>query len=122
VSLVMRLLHLALDERLQRRSSMSSSALSTPQAAGRRSLDQKVSLSLVEYCAKSPWTRWMLDAGTGRVSMITASQETPSPVGPPLVAPGPHSPIPQNVFEEEWKDAAERDPAWKEWKEATNVT
>lgn len=38
--------------------------------------------------------------------------------GSPVLSPWQNS----DAFEDEWKDAAERDPAWKEWKEATQVT
>lgn len=43
--------------------------------------------------------------------------------GPPIVSEELLvSPWQQENFTKEWKDAAERDPTWKEWKEATSVT
>lgn len=127
VSLVLRLAHLAMEERIKE--------LSHGLVEDHLSLHEVASLSLVERLGTWSWTSWMLTAYSMNVSFQLPSQhDQEETMGPPIFAgdegAGTAAPAslpwqsPQNrrVFEDEWKESAEKDPAWKEWKEATNVT
>jgi hypothetical protein len=74
------------------------------------------------YPKTSRWI-WRSDVD---VSFTSASTQTRRGSSGPPVQGGDHLPLSpwqrKDGFAEEWKEAAERDPAWKEWKEATQVT
>jgi hypothetical protein len=111
VSLTLRVAHAAVDERQVHESALQ---MDSPLSGSRPPRH-----SIVAGWAQSPWTSWMLQRPTNEEN----SSHVSSVVGPPANAlVEPSSPWKQNGFTDEWKEAAERDPAWKEWKEATNVT
>ena len=88
-------------------------------------------MTIVEWIASHQWTRWAVTPAMN-VSFQLA-QENEELSGPPVYSEdsAPQTPprnlpwlTPQNedLFDGNWKESAEKDPAWKEWKEATNVT
>jgi hypothetical protein len=81
--------------------------------------------NVVQFLAQFPWLARLVFAPPNdhyRLLDPSASSEN----GPPLQGQGGVSGTePWQVtasFEDEWNEAAERDPEWKEWKDATQVT
>lgn len=105
VSLVLRLLHLSMHERMQ-------------EAKGEG--HEGENRSFIQRMAASRFASWVLCDRDLESDIATLVDDA----GPPIVSEELlSSPWQQkDGFAEEWKDAAERDPTWKEWKEATNVT
>jgi hypothetical protein len=64
------------------------------------------------------------DPSSSLSSSVTSAQALRGNSSAPPVQGGdlPSPWTKKDGFAEEWKEAAERDPAWKEWKEATQVT
>jgi len=68
--------------------------------------------SIVQWMAARCPASWIVESDDADVSNDDA--------GPPIFSEEMHQET--YGFDEAWKEAAERDPSWKEWKEATNVT
>jgi hypothetical protein len=64
------------------------------------------------------FTRWIWRDDSDSVNLSRISDGPPIQGGDSIPSPWQK----KDAFEDEWKEAAERDPAWKEWKEATQVT
>lgn len=102
-SLALRIAHAAIDERISRENSRGSPSDSL---AARYP-------SIVERIVSFQFMQWVIHS---------PSQDDAS-VGPPINSGEPSSPWQRHdEFESEWREAAERDPQWKDWKEATSVT
>lgn len=122
VSLLLRLAHTAMGERIaeeeqgpdvtEEPSRLLSGAIISSSLDG----DSK---NLVQLLSSWQATAWIFDPENNE-------QQYDAPPGPPVIqSNGSLSPWRQQrrpSFEEEWKEAAERDPQWKSWKQATSVT
>jgi len=129
VSMVLGLAHDAVSERIARAKDENKddplATYGTSPAAGTIS-------STAQWLADSRWTwNWAMEPERAvwfEENDGTAASANTAPSSPPAAAASasfeaPPSPWEsRDVFQEEWKEAAERDPSWKEWKEATNVT
>jgi hypothetical protein len=102
-SFALRIAHTAIDERISRECSRGNHS---------DSLAPRFP-SIVERIASFQCMQWVIHS---------TSQDDIS-VGPPINSGEPSSPWQRHdQFESEWREAAERDPQWKDWKEATSVT
>jgi hypothetical protein len=111
VSFVLRIAHVSMDERIHQlqqfeKREWMNGLLSTEERNAGRTFVQRI-----WNCGLTSWifcTKELVDM---------------SDAGPPVISEEILSPWQkEDVFSREWKIAAERDPSWKEWKEATNVT
>lgn len=107
VSVVLRLAHLALEERIE-------------QVAGRERDtlldDEKMGHTFVEKLAFGRWTSWIVDFER-EYDAVPSDDNEEEAMG---VTDGDEDGVvlPDGIFEEEWREVAEHDPTWKEWKEA----
>lgn len=79
--------------------------------------------------SSSQWTSWILVPEGDGMELQPRSASAVAPSTPPRhqckndVGEEMGSPWQsRDAFQEEWSEAAERDPSWREWKNATNVT
>jgi hypothetical protein len=131
VSVVLRLAHLALEERIR--------DLRDNDGWDHFAPKDEEPPTFAEQLAAHRCTGWMIAPSMmafSRVASRDDDAENDEVVGPPVLAtPGREgtgvarvvalawqSPQIRDAFEEEWRESAEKDPAWKAWKEATNVT
>lgn len=108
VTLVLRLLHQSMHERQR--------------AANDEGHHDGGAQSFVQRMASLRLLSWVLCSTDGGLETDVAALVDDA--GPPIVSEELLSSPWQEEggFTEEWKKSAERDPTWKEWKEATNVT
>ena len=110
VSIVLRLAHLALEERFEHVADSGPSALAEGERIGQ---------TFVERLASNPWTRWAVDFETEYEAVtLEDNEEEEDVVVPDAAATGDESRVvlPEGIFEEAWKEPADHDPTWKEWK------
>lgn len=106
VSLVLRFLHVSMHQRLREAKGVS---------------QEFENSTFVHRLAASRFLSWVLSTDDDFVDPLALIGDA----GPPIVSEEILSSPwlqPMDGSTEEWKDVAERDPSWKEWKEATNVT
>ena len=115
VSTLLRLAHLATNERMEDPGECSirhDGLLSFEMQQARRERLRR--RSFAEWLYTQRCTSWMLSPLTEMAGSGIENNNNDSVVTPPWQN--------ENSFQDEWGTAAERDPQWKEWKEATNVT
>ncbi len=109
VSVVLRLAHLAIDERLEQ---VTDNEDNVPPENGR------IRRTFAERLAVSHWTRWIVDFETDYEVVFPIESEVSTEVA--TAVEGSVVDLPQGIFEEAWKQPADHDPTWREWKEAEN--
>jgi len=112
VSFVLRLVHLSVHERIE----LDATALG---------LVGSHAASIVQRMAGWKYTAWTIEAQDAEGLDNDDDDDDDDAAGPPIFSEEMLSaPAHQESygFDSAWKEAAERDPTWKEWKEATSVT
>jgi hypothetical protein len=121
VAVCLRLARQSVDERIKR--------CGRRDCERQRFLSDRPTTSLLQWLLRFPWmARCVLAPPHDRYRLGTDPDG--SEAGPPLQGGPMRGSLDSSVepwqtttsFETEWQDAAERDPEWKEWKDATNVT
>jgi hypothetical protein len=87
--------------------------------------DHDARFNVVQFAAQFAWvSRLALAPPNDHYRLLDPSASSEN--GPPLQGQGGVSGTEpwqlSSSFEQEWNEAAERDPEWKEWKDATQVT
>jgi hypothetical protein len=109
VAVVLRLAHLAIDERLEQVTDNDDNAPPEMGQSGR---------TFAERLAANHWTSWIVNFETDYAVVFPIESE----VATEFATAVEESAIsfPREVFEEAWKTPADHDPTFKEWKEAEN--